>query len=241
MSTRDERRAATRVDRPRVLHARAVAAGTADEVTPALRRLFERSAVTLVTPRLLLALPPPELAPAYLRYCQDNRDHLAPWEPPREEGFWTEEFWRTRLERSRAELHAGSSLRLALFARSSEQQEPALAFAGPVIGHANFNQFVRGAFQACTLGYSLDQRHVGRGLMEEALRVALRHVFGPLGFHRVMANYMPINERSGRLLRRLGFSVEGYARDYLFIDGAWRDHVLTALTNPDARYAPEAR
>lgn len=47
-----------------------------------------------------------------------------------------------------------------------------------------------------------------------------------------MANYVPTNERSGRLLRRLGFTVEGYARDYLFIDGAWRDHVLTSLTNP---------
>jgi ribosomal-protein-alanine N-acetyltransferase len=241
MSTRDERRAPTRVDRPRLLHARAPVPGGAHEVTPALRRQLERCAAILVTPRLVLALPPPELASAYLRYCEENRDHLAPWEPPREHGFWTEAFWRARLERSRAELHAGSSLRLALFERASEQQEPALALAGPVIGHANFNQFVRGAFQACTLGYSLDHRHVGRGMMEEALRASLRHVFDSLGFHRVMANYMPINERSGSLLRRLGFVVEGYARDYLFIDGAWRDHVLTALTNPDAHYAPEAR
>jgi ribosomal-protein-alanine N-acetyltransferase len=47
-----------------------------------------------------------------------------------------------------------------------------------------------------------------------------------------MANYRPENERSGRLLQRLGFAREGYARDYLFIDGAWRDHVLTSLTTP---------
>jgi ribosomal-protein-alanine N-acetyltransferase len=46
-----------------------------------------------------------------------------------------------------------------------------------------------------------------------------------------MANYVPTNERSGRLLRRLGFVVEGYARDYLFIGGRFQDHVLTALTN----------
>jgi ribosomal-protein-alanine N-acetyltransferase len=60
-------------------------------------------------------------------------------------------------------------------------------------------------------------------------------LFGELGFHRIMANYLPHNERSGRLLRRLGFVVEGYARDYLYIHGAWRDHILTALTNPDPR------
>jgi ribosomal-protein-alanine N-acetyltransferase len=56
--------------------------------------------------------------------------------------------------------------------------------------------------------------------------------FETLRLHRVMANYQPINERSGKLLRRLGFVTEGYARDYLFINGAWRDHVLTALTSP---------
>jgi ribosomal-protein-alanine N-acetyltransferase len=44
---------------------------------------------------------------------------------------------------------------------------------------------------------------------------------------------VPTNERSGRLLRRLGFVVEGYARDYLFIGGQFRDHVLTSLTHPD--------
>ena len=51
--------------------------------------------------------------------------------------------------------------------------------------------------------------------------------------HRIMANYRPENERSGRLLERLGFVRGGLRERYLFIDGAWRDHVLTALTNPD--------
>ena len=48
-----------------------------------------------------------------------------------------------------------------------------------------------------------------------------------------MANYMPHNHRSGKLLERLGFEREGYAKDYLLIDGQWRDHVLTALTNKE--------
>jgi ribosomal-protein-alanine N-acetyltransferase len=43
-----------------------------------------------------------------------------------------------------------------------------------------------------------------------------------------MANYMPRNDRSGRLLGRLGFEKEGYAKRYLKIEGLWEDHVLTA-------------
>ena len=49
---------------------------------------------------------------------------------------------------------------------------------------------------------------------------------------------MPTNERSARLLRRLGFAVEGYARDYLLLDGQWRDHVMTALINRDWKRVP---
>jgi ribosomal-protein-alanine N-acetyltransferase len=106
--------------------------------------------------------------------------------------------------------------------------------AGAVLGRANFNNIVRGSFHACYLGYDLDKRAEGHGLMQEALSAAIAHVFGPpLRLHRIMANYLPHNQRSGALLRRLGFVPEGYARDYLFIDGAWRDHVMTALTNPE--------
>lgn len=46
-----------------------------------------------------------------------------------------------------------------------------------------------------------------------------------------MANYMPHNRRSGNVLKSLGFNIEGYARDYLYINGYWEDHILTSLTN----------
>jgi ribosomal-protein-alanine N-acetyltransferase len=81
------------------------------------------------------------------------------------------------------------------------------------------------------LGYGLDREAVGNGLMEEALRAVIELGFDELNLHRLMANYMPTNTRSARLLRKLGFVVEGHARDYLRLAGAWQDHVLTALTN----------
>ena len=177
----------------------------------------------LETERLVLVMPLPEMAARVATYHRENREHHAPWSPVRTEMFFTETWWRQRLTLARSERDADSSLRLVLVAKDDP--------TGPVIGECNFSNFVRGAFQACHLGYSIDRRHEGKGLMTEALRAAIAHAFGELNLHRVMANYRPENVRSARLLARLGFAPEGIARDYLFIDGAWRDHVLTSLVN----------
>ncbi len=184
----------------------------------------DRSPVEIETPRLLLTIPPANAALRVVAYYQSNRYHFDPWNPPYPRDFFTQEYWQEQLLRYRQEFVDGVSLRLMLF-RLGEVD-------GPVLGHCNFSQFVRNAFQACYLGYSLDHHLVGQGLMSEALGAAIPYVFETLGLHRIMANYIPTNERSAKLLRRLGFAVEGYARDYLYINGAWRDHILTALTNP---------
>jgi ribosomal-protein-alanine N-acetyltransferase len=188
--------------------------------------MSDSSPLVLQTDRLLLHLPGPEAASRMVHYYESNRAHLSPWEPPFPKGMFTNSFWQHRLSQNQQECASGQSLRLVLRMRDEPR--------GPIVGLANFTQFVRGAFMACTLGYSIDQDAQGKGLMAEALRRALRQVFDNMGMHRVMANYMPINERSGRLLRKLGFVVEGYARDYIYINGKWHDHVLTALINDRA-------
>jgi ribosomal-protein-alanine N-acetyltransferase len=179
------------------------------------------------TERLLLTLPSPETAAHLLAYVCDNREHLAPFSPPPPQAYYTEAFWQNRLQLAREEFGRGESVRFVLFRRESPFAE--------VVGECNFTLIARGPFQACYLGYNLDSRAVGKGLMYEALTAAIDYVFTDLKLHRIMANYMPANERSARLLRRLGFTVEGYARDYLFIAGEWRDHILTSLTNDKMR------
>jgi ribosomal-protein-alanine N-acetyltransferase len=106
-------------------------------------------------------------------------------------------------------------------------------------GVANFSNVLRGSFHACYLGYSLGEKWQGQGMMFEALQSAIRYMQRQQRMHRIMANYMPHNQRSGDLLARLGFEQEGYAKNYLLNDGCWQDHVLTALTwhawTPDKR------
>ena len=67
--------------------------------------------------------------------------------------------------------------------------------------------------------------------MSEAIKKAIDYMFCEQNIHRIMANYMPSNTRSAKLLKKLGFTIEGLAKDYLLINGKWEDHVLTSLTN----------
>ncbi|MFN8606131.1 MAG: GNAT family N-acetyltransferase [Vulcanimicrobiota bacterium] len=174
------------------------------------------------TPRLILRMGEERDISSILRYLRGNQARLAPLEPERPVDFYTVDYWRDYLGWARQEFSHETALRLIITPRQKED----------VIGMINFSQMFRGPFQACYLGYSLDLEWEGQAIMYEALQVALKYVFEELGFHRVMANYMPENERSGRLLKRLGFVVEGRASDYLQIGGVWRDHVLTSLTRP---------
>ena len=168
----------------------------------------------------------PADVPQVVRYFDENREHLAPSRPLVGEEFFTEGFWHAQVRANLAEFRDGRSVRLFLF----DAERP-----GRVVGNANFTQIFRAPAHYCTLGYGLDREYEGRGLMREALEAAIGYMFDVQNFHRIQANYVPRNERSGRLLRRLGFVVEGYARDYLLLDGRWEDHILTSRTNPDWR------
>ena len=188
---------------------------------PALRELPR-----IVTPRLVLRLAEPRDVTAIVRYFDGNREHLAASRPRVGPEFFTEDFWHAQVHASRAEFRSDRSVRLFLFERPDESR---------VVGNANFTQIQRGPAQFCFLGYGLDREKEGQGVMREGLEAAIRYVFEELNLHRIMANHAPWNTRSGGLLRRLGFVAEGYARDYLYLDGKWVDHVLTSLTNPGWR------
>ena len=95
----------------------------------------------------------------------------------------------------------------------------------------SFTQMERGPFQCCRLGYKLGEKFTGKGLMTESLEKAISFVFNEKLFHRIEANYMTDNFASAAVLKRAGFTVEGIAKNYLFINNDWRDHTLTSLTN----------
>jgi ribosomal-protein-alanine N-acetyltransferase len=185
----------------------------------------------LHTDRAVLHVPQPEDAAALLAYHQRNREHHAPFAPPRPAAFYTLLHWERRIPRWHAETRSGLAVWFALRAREApaSHERPT---AGPILGHCHLFQILRGPQQSCLLGYALDREQVGRGLMAEAVREVVRFAFEELRLKRVVANHDPDNGRSARTLARVGFAVEGRAREALYTVSGWRDLIVTAIANP---------
>lgn len=182
--------------------------------------------VLLTTQRLNLALLPPDGAARVLAYHEANREHLGPVSPARPDNFFTVTWWRSRLAQDAEDWRRGLALRLFLLPRDAPLS------SAPVLGSVSLTDIRRGPLQSAEMGFGLDVRYQGQGLMSEAVRAVCDYAFGPLGLHRIQANHLPENHRSASVLRRVGFGVEGLARELVLIEGRWRDHVLTALLAP---------
>ena len=176
----------------------------------------------IATERALLHLLAPENAHLVQIYHEVNRAHLEPWEPQRLSDFYREESFRGMAQRAHDAFLAGAEVKFVALGRTS----------GQMVASCSFTNIVRSPLQACNMGYSVAQALQGQGLMHEVASASIRYIFDVQGLHRIMANHMPANVRSERLLARLGFEREGHARAYLKIAGQWQDMVLNSLLNP---------
>lgn len=155
-------------------------------------------------------------------YHRENRIHLAPWEPLRNHNYASPSNMRKVVRERWQQYVDGTAVHLC-----------ALDKDGEMLAECNFTNIVRGPFQACTLGFSIARTSAGRGLMTTVVKMGVDIMFDDYSLHRIMANHMPRNDRSRRVLERCGFVREGFAKAYLKIAGCWEDHVLTALVNPE--------
>jgi ribosomal-protein-alanine N-acetyltransferase len=170
------------------------------------------------TGRLWLSVPPASHAARVLLFDQRNREHLAPWAPPRPDPLDTIPAWRARLLVDRQKAREGSAFLWRL--RAVDDRE------GAVLGTVSITRIERGPLERASLGASVDLDHQGRGLVHEAIEGALDFAANALKLRFVEAGHAPQNLRSAATLRRLGFVPYGYARDYLHVGGRLQDHVL---------------
>lgn len=119
--------------------------------------------------------------------------------------------------------------RLRAEAREGRSLPFALTVDGAFSGQVTVGGIARGSLLSAYIGYWIDQRVAGRGIMPTAVALATDHCFREVGLHRVEINIRPENAASLRVVEKLGFRAEGLRERYLHIDGEWRDHLTFAL------------
>ena len=123
--------------------------------------------------------------------------------------------------------------RLRAEAREGRSLPFALTVDGAFAGQVTVGGIARGSLLSAYIGYWIDQRVAGRGIMPTAVAMATDHCFREVGLHRVEINVRPENTASLRVVEKLGFRAEGLRERYLHIDGDWRDHLTFALCAED--------
>ena len=151
-----------------------------------------------------------------------NEAWLTPWEPrrplPQFDPAATREAFVSRCAARDRDAAAGLSFGFGLFVDDT------------LCGEVNLNHVLRGALQTGTIGYWIDERSAGRGLVAEGVVVVFEFAFERLWLHRVEINIVPRNANSRRVMEKLGIRTEGVAVRMLEINGVWEDHLRFAIT-----------
>lgn len=122
---------------------------------------------------------------------------------------------------------------MQLEAREGRQLPFAVVYEGQFVGQVTVNNITRGSAQFASVGYWIDQRYAGRGLITRAVAMAIDHCFFVLKLHRIEVAIRPENAASLRVVEKLGLAEYGFAPRFLHIDGDWRDHRLFAITREE--------
>ncbi|NLU75735.1 GNAT family N-acetyltransferase [Streptomyces sp. HNM0575] len=163
---------------------------------------------------------------AWREVNQRNREWLRPWEatiPPAPPGLTppSRPSYRQMVRHLRAEAQAGRMLPFVV-----EHQ-------ARLVGQLTVAGITWGSMCSGHIGYWIDREVAGRGVMPTAVALATDHCFRSVGLHRIEICIRPENAPSRRVVEKLGFREEGLRPRYLHIDGAWRDHLVFALTSEE--------
>ena len=156
---------------------------------------------------------------------EHSREFLTPWEPTWPADDLSRSAFRRRIRRYTEDLRTDQSYAFLIF-RSAD---------GRLVGGLTLANVRRGVAQAGSLGYWVGAPYARRGYMTAAVAALIPYAFTTLRLHRMEAACIPTNAASISLLEKTGFEREGYAREYLCINGQWQDHLLYARLKDSPR------
>ena len=149
-----------------------------------------------------------------LEFHLRNRGFLKPFEPSRDEDFYTLSSQKRTLTESYKQFLNGNGVNLGIYKNKK------------IIGKIRISNIVMGVFKNAFIGYSMDEKEQNKGYMKEAVKLAVTYAFEELELHRIEATTLVDNEKSQRVLKNCGFRELGISEKYLYINGEWRDHMV---------------
>jgi ribosomal-protein-alanine N-acetyltransferase len=161
--------------------------------------------------------------PEWAGLREQSRDFLTPWEPIWPADDLSRGAFRRRLRRYAEDQRADQAYAFLIYRNEDDA----------LVGGITLANIRRGVAQAGSLGYWVGAAFARRGYMTRAVRALVPFAFGTLRLHRIEAACIPDNAASIGLLEKTGFVREGYAREYLCINGLWQDHLLYARLKGD--------
>jgi [ribosomal protein S5]-alanine N-acetyltransferase len=147
-----------------------------------------------------------------------SRGFLTPWEPTWPSDDLTRSAFRRRLKRYADDQRSDLAYAFLIFRNGDNA----------MVGGLTLANIRRGVAQAGSIGYWIGAPFARQGYMTAAVRALIPFCFRTLRLHRIEAACIPGNNASISLLEKTGFAREGYAREYLCINGVWHDHLLYA-------------
>jgi [ribosomal protein S5]-alanine N-acetyltransferase len=171
-----------------------------------------------------LRLPQSSDYAAWASLREQSRAFLTPWEPTWPADDLTRTAFRRRIRRYAEDQRNDIAYAFMVFREGDDA----------LVGGLTLANIRRGVAQAGSIGYWVGAPYARQGYMTAALRTLIPFGFGALRLHRLEAACIPTNAASIGLLEKTGFKREGYARQYLCINGIWQDHLLYARLPDDA-------
>ncbi len=154
---------------------------------------------------------------------EQSREHLIAWEEDWAPDQLTLSHFKRRLAVQVKDARRGGGLSLLSFRRADRV----------LVGGVTLTNIRYGASRSGIIGYWVGAPHIRQGYGSASVNALIDHAFDTINLHRLVAACQPENVASQKLLERCGFRREGLAKDYLKINGVWRDHLIYAQTAAD--------
>jgi ribosomal-protein-serine acetyltransferase len=146
-----------------------------------------------------------------------NRDYLARWMP-----------WAASQTLAGAREFIGTTRRQLA---DDNGFQAAIVRGGRIVGVCGFHAVNR---QHCStsIGYWLDEREQGQGIMTRSVQALVDHALREWGLHRVEIRAAPKNHRSRAIPERLGFHQEGVLKEAERVGDRYLDSVVYGILAP---------